>query len=97
MIPDGTCCGTPTVAPETFSTTLGFFQLLILHVMRVLGHKNISNTLIYTQLVNFKDDQFEVTTATTIDEAKTVLAAGYDYVTEKNGIMLFRKPKRFKP
>jgi hypothetical protein len=34
--------------------------------------------------------------AITVDEAKTVLAAGYDYVTERNGIMFFRKPKGFK-
>ena len=49
----------------------------------------------YTQLVQFRDDEFEVTTATTVDEAKEVLAAGFDYVTQKDGIMLFRKPKRF--
>jgi hypothetical protein len=29
------------------------------------------------------------------EEAKTILPAGFEYVTEKNGIMLFRKPKRF--
>jgi len=48
-------------------------------------------------MIYFKDDEFEITTATTVDEAKTALAAGFDYITEKNGIMLFRKPKRFKP
>ena len=26
----------------------------IIHVMRLLGHKNIKNTLVYTQLVHFK-------------------------------------------
>jgi len=49
----------------------------------------------YTQLIQFKDSEYEVTSATTIEEAKTVLAAGFEYVTEKDGIMLFRKPKRF--
>jgi hypothetical protein len=39
--------------------------------------------------------KFEVTTATTVEEAKQILSAGFDYVTEKNGIMLFRRPKRF--
>jgi hypothetical protein len=29
------------------------------------------------------------------EEAKTILPAGFEYVTEKNGIMPFRKPKRF--
>jgi hypothetical protein len=36
-----------------------------------------------------------VTSATLVEEAKTILAAGFDYITEKNGIMIFRKPKRF--
>jgi hypothetical protein len=49
----------------------------------------------YIGMIHFKDDQFEVTTATTVEEAKQVLSAGFEYVTEKNGIMLFRKPKRF--
>jgi hypothetical protein len=49
----------------------------------------------YVGMIHFKDDEFEVTTATTVDEAKQVLIAGFDYVTEKNGIMLFRRPKRF--
>jgi len=30
----------------------------ILHVMRILGHRNIKNTLLYTQLVDFKDDEY---------------------------------------
>ncbi len=41
----------------------------------------------YTQLVNFEDDEFEVATATTIEEAKQLLAVGFDYFTEKNGII----------
>jgi len=28
----------------------------ILYVMRLLGHKNIKNTLIYTQLIEFEED-----------------------------------------
>jgi heme oxygenase len=47
------------------------------------------------QLIQFKDDEFEVATATTVDEAKKVLEACFDYVTEKRGVMLFRKPKGF--
>lgn len=67
----------------------------ILLVQKLLGHKNIKNTLKYTQLVQFKDDEFDVATAINIEEAKELLAAGFDYITEKNNIMLFRRPKRF--
>jgi hypothetical protein len=49
----------------------------------------------YIGMIHFKDNEFEVTTATTLEEAKQVLSAGFDYVTEKKGIMLFRRPKRF--
>jgi len=69
----------------------------ILLVQELLGHKYIQNTLKYTRLVQFKDDEFDVETATTVEEAKSLLKAGFDYITEKNGIMLFRRPKRFGP
>jgi integrase len=67
----------------------------ILLVKKLLGHKKIENTMKYTQLIQFKDNQYEVATATNIEEAKPIIAAGFEYVTEKTGIMLFRKPKRF--
>ena len=67
----------------------------ILLVKKLLGHKRIKNTLKYTQLIHFKDDQYDVTTATILEEAKKILAAGFDYVTEMNDIKIFRKPKRY--
>ncbi|MEM2894120.1 MAG: hypothetical protein QW638_05045 [Candidatus Bathyarchaeia archaeon] len=30
----------------------------ILRVMRILGHKNIKNTLIYTHLVDLKNEEY---------------------------------------
>lgn len=44
-------------------------------------------------MLNFKTDEFEVTTATDIEEAKKILSAGFEYVTQKDNIMLSRKPK----
>jgi integrase/rubredoxin len=41
----------------------------ILHVMRILGHKNIKNTLVYTHLVDFKDEEFTSRAAWTLEEA----------------------------
>jgi hypothetical protein len=67
----------------------------ILLVKELLGHKRIENTMKYTHLVKFKDSDFEVETAATVDQAKELLKVGFDYITEKNGIMLFRRPKRF--
>jgi hypothetical protein len=67
----------------------------MLTVKKLLGHKKIENSMKYIGMLEFKDNDFEVTTATTVDEAKEILTAGFDYVMEKNGIMLFRRPKRF--
>jgi len=67
----------------------------ILLVKKLLGHKKIDNTMKYTQLVQFKDDEFDVATATDLEEAKELLAVGFDYVTEMKCVKLFRKPKRF--
>ena len=67
----------------------------ILLVKKLLGHKKIENTMKYTQLVHFKNDEFEVATATNIEEAKKLVEVGFDYITEKNDIMFFRRPKRF--
>jgi len=65
----------------------------ILHVMRLLGHKNIKNTLIYTQLVTFEDDDFICKAAENVKEAKELIEAGYEYVTEMDHLKLFRKRK----
>ena len=67
----------------------------ILLVKELLGHKRIENTMKYTHLVKFKDDDFDVETATNVDQAKELLKVGFDYITEKDAIMLFRRPKRF--
>ncbi len=68
----------------------------VLTVKKLLRHKRIENTMKYITMIHFKDDEFEVTTATTIEEAKQILSAGFDYVTQKDGMMLFRRPKRFR-
>jgi len=65
----------------------------ILHVMRLLGHKNIKNTLIYTQLVTFEDDEYICKTAENVKEAKELIEAGYQYVCEMDNLKLFRKRK----
>ncbi|MCS7114261.1 MAG: tyrosine-type recombinase/integrase [Candidatus Bathyarchaeota archaeon] len=66
----------------------------ILHVMKVLGHKRIQNTLIYTQLVNFQgEDEYICKAASTVDEAKQLIEAGFEYICDIEGVKLFRKRK----
>ena len=65
----------------------------ILHVMQLLGHKNIRNTLVYTHLVNFEGDEYVCKVARTVNEAKNLIEEGFDYVTELDSMRLFRKRK----
>jgi integrase len=65
----------------------------ILHVMQLLGHKNIKNTLVYTHLVNFESDDYVCKAAATVDEAKALIESGFDYVTDVDRMKLFRKRK----
>jgi len=65
----------------------------ILHVMQLLGHKNIRNTLVYTHLVSFEGDEYTCKTARNVDEASALVESGFDYVSEIDDIQLFRKRK----
>ena len=67
----------------------------ILHVMRILGHKNITNTLRYTQLIQTEDDEFISKVAKTVEDACKLIDTGYEYVTEfqDQGVKIFRKRK----
>ncbi len=66
----------------------------ILHVMQLLGHKRIQNTLIYTQLTNFQDDEYSMKAARNAEEAQPLVESGFEYVcTTPDGVMLFRKRK----
>lgn len=65
----------------------------ILYVMKMLGHKDIKTTLIYTQLIQFESDEFHSATAKTIEEARQLIEAGFEYVCTYNDLMLYRKRK----
>jgi hypothetical protein len=65
----------------------------ILHVKQLLGHKSIENTLLYTHLVNFDDDEFTRRIAKNVKEAKELVEAGFDYITDIEDAKLFRKRK----
>ena len=65
----------------------------ILYVMKQLGHKKLETTLIYTQLVNFPNDEYYSAIATTIDEARKLVENGFEYVCDVDGVKLFRKRK----
>ena len=66
----------------------------ILLVKEKLGHRNINNTLVYTHLVSFSEnDEFCSATAKTVAEAQKLVEQGFDFVTDVDGVKLFRKRK----
>jgi len=65
----------------------------ILYVKQLLGHRNIQNTLIYTQLVDFKDDEYVARVAGSEKEVCQLIEAGFGYVCDYNGSKVFRKRK----
>ena len=66
----------------------------ILYVKRILGHKSINSTLLYTQLISFEGDEYDVKVAETKKERVGVLESGFEWVCEDNsGVTYFRKRK----
>ena len=49
----------------------------ILDVMKMLGHRNINNTLKYTQLIKTEEDEFISKVAKTVEETCSMVELGY--------------------
>jgi integrase len=65
----------------------------ILYVQHVMRHKDIKSTMRYTHLLSFESDEFTCKVASTIEEARNLIESGFEYVTEMDGVKLFRKRK----
>jgi integrase len=65
----------------------------ILHVKELLGHRQLSSTMVYTHLVHFENNDYHVKTAKTLQEACELAKAGFSYFTAIQGVQVFRKPK----
>jgi integrase len=71
----------------------------VLVIKKMLRHKSIANTMKYIHTIEFKEEDYEETTATTPEEIRQLGKAGwakYDEMTV-NGMQMhfYRKPKRF--
>jgi len=66
----------------------------ILYVMQKMGHKNIMNTLKYTQLVKMnEEEEYTVRTSTNIKQSQELIESGFEYIMEQDGNKIFRKRK----
>lgn len=62
---------------------------------KLLGHKGIENTLKYTQLIEFGMTNMMLLQPPPWKKPRRIVATGFDYAIEMNGIKIFRKPKRY--
>lgn len=74
-----------------FGTMLYHRTKDILFTKEQMGHRKIETTLIYTQLVNFTKDEYVCRVAKTVEEAKSLVEACFEYVCEVDSAKLFRK------
>ena len=65
----------------------------ILYVKEQSGHKMMETTLIYTHLVGYSDEEYVSAVAETVNDARKLVEAGFEYVTEMEEVALFRKRK----
>ena len=66
----------------------------ILHVKHVLGHESLQSTLVYTHLIDFKDDEYVSKIAKSANEACQLVETGFEYVcTAPGNLLTFRKRK----
>jgi hypothetical protein len=63
-------------------------------VMRHFRHKKLETTMHYIRgIILNGEEEYTCKTATTVQEATTLIEQGFQYVTEMDGIKLFRKRK----
>ncbi len=65
----------------------------IMLVMQRLGHRSITSTIIYTHLVSFEGDEYHTATSKSLEEDEELLKAGFEYVTERDEVKIYRKRK----
>ncbi|HSV49499.1 MAG TPA: site-specific integrase [Candidatus Acidoferrales bacterium] len=67
----------------------------LLRVQRLLGHKNIQNTIRYSHLQDFEADEWVVRRPATPKEEDELIMSGFQYVRfdERMGVPIYRKRK----
>jgi len=90
----------PRIRRITFHTLRHWFGTMeyhrtkdLLHVKERLGHRSITSTMIYTHMINFETDEFHTATSKSLKEDEKLLKAGFEYVTERDGVKIYRKRK----
>jgi integrase len=79
-----------------WKATMEFHRTLnIKLVQQMLGHKKLDTTDMYTQLMNFESDEWNVAHARNLEEESKLIEAGFEYVrySDKDQVAIYRKRK----
>lgn len=68
----------------------------VLTVKKILRHKSVESSMKYIHAVHFKNDDYEIATASTQEEIVELGKAGFTKYDEKNGVHFYRKLKKFR-
>src|SRR5436190_16937423 len=93
-IPDS--CRFTCILFYIFRATMLYAQTRdLLYVMKILGHRSITNTIRYTQLVDFKDgESFICKVAKSADDAVKLVESGFEFASSfPDLIQLYKKRK----
>jgi integrase len=96
--------GNPQLTQITFHTLRHWKATMEYHKIRsqkyvqlLLGHRSILSTdryfAIEQAIFNDANDEYHVSLASALEEATRLLEVGFEYVTDMDGKMLFRKRK----
>jgi hypothetical protein len=61
----------------------------------MLGHKKLETTDLYTQLISFESDEWNVAHARNLQEESKLIESGFEYVrySEQDQVAIYRKRK----
>ena len=76
-----------------FATTFYHKTRDLLLTKQKMGHHKIETTLMYTQLIDMEGDEYVCGTAENVKQSLKLIEDGFEYVTEIDGVKLFRKRK----
>jgi integrase len=65
----------------------------VLYTKQKLGWKKLETALFYLQFMDLGSQEYHTATARTVEEAAKLIEQGFDYVTDVDGVKLFRKRK----
>jgi len=69
----------------------------IIHVQQVLGHKSIKSTMVYIHIEQAlwlaSTDEWTTKVSHNIKEDQQLIEAGFEYITEREGLKIYRKRK----